>query len=116
MGGHRGSPGPRRRPGEFETVRQIRGAMREAGSLWFSEGAMRMFGTRVHQSVYGGRVFVTSEKDPLGRFWGGERRYTVRRVTDDFRIETVGEFGAHSTSSDAHREAARVAGEGESDE
>ena len=84
--------------------------------MWFGEGATRFFGTRLHDVVYGGRVFVTSERDPLGTAWNGQRRYTVRRVTDDLRVETVGDFGAHATARAAHREAARVAGQGESDE
>jgi hypothetical protein len=115
MSGDRGEPRPRRRPGEFETVRQIRGAHREAGRYWFAESASRYFGTRIHDVVYGGRYFVTSEKDPLGVWRDGQRRYSVRRVNDDLDVETVGKFGAYATARAAHK-AARQAAEGDDHE
>ena len=98
--------------GQWETIRQIRGANRAAGDRWFDPDTCAAFGTRVHQAVYGGRYFVTSERDPYGTAWDGKRRYTVRRAFDNARIVTVGEFGQYATAREAH-EAARKAAEGD---
>lgn len=98
-----------KRPGQFKTIRQIRGFNRAAGSLWFGVGAMRFFGTRIHKGVYGGRWFVTSEQDPQEIVWDGARRYTVRKVQEDGSIATCGDFGQYATSREAHRAALRHA-------
>ena len=90
-----------RRAGEFERVRQIRAAHRDAGGLWF-DTAVRTFGTRVHDVVYAGRYFVTSEADPLGVTYDGERRFTVRCVRDDLTIATRGSFMEFETAAEAH--------------
>lgn len=98
-----------KRAGQFVTVRQIRGAARAAGSHWFDPDTMAAFGSRVHQKVYAGRLFVSSERDPWGAAWDGERRYTVREALPDGSIATVGEFGAFRTAREAHAAAAAIA-------
>ncbi len=83
----------------FSSIDQIAYLDRETGGHWFSPGAVRYFGTRYGSRVWGGRYFVTSEKDPAGHAWDGRRRYTVRRATyEDGRVEidTIGEFGEHA--------------------
>lgn len=101
-----------RRPGEWLTIRQIRGANRAAGQHWFDPDTLAFFNSRIHQRVYGGRFFVTSERDdyPNGA-WDGERRYTVRRAEDDGTISTFGEFGQYPTAREAHSAARRAAEE-----
>jgi len=98
----------------FSSIEHIRAAADRAGSHWFSPGAMRFFGTRVHSTLYGGRYFVTSEQP-----WDGPRGYAVRCVTvsgdgqaatGGFSIDTVGELCQYATRDAAHqaaREAAR---------
>lgn len=88
----------------FSNIDQIAGLDRETGGHWFSPGAMRWFGSECGWRVWGGRFFVSSEKDATGRAWGGVRRYTVRQATYDggrVRIDTVGEFGEHDTEEHA---------------
>lgn len=90
----------------FKNVTEIRKALNDSGSYWFTPGTMRGFGSKVHPGVYGpeGRVFVSSEQDPLGEIWDGERRYTVREVhecTPGRDIVSVSEFGEHTTLDDA---------------
>lgn len=75
--------------GPFSTVAEIKAANRELGGHFFDADAMRFFGSKVGQTVIGGRFFITSEQlmdDP--------RRYTVRAAHDDGTICTVGTFCA----------------------
>lgn len=98
-----------RRAGEFDTIRQIRGANRAIGGSWFDTPAMRFFGTRVDRNVYGGRYFVTSEQDDDGVIWDGERRWTVRAAMDNGNVTTVGELGQYATREEAHAAARALA-------
>lgn len=117
MGKRTGTP-VRRKAGEFETIRQIRGANRQAGHHWFDPETMEFFGTSVDNVVYGGRYFVTEDNPPSWQHFAETAefpypilpRYTVRRVNDDATIGTVGEFRQYYTRTSAH-EAARKAAE-----
>jgi hypothetical protein len=97
----------------FESLANIRAANYNIGHHWFDAGTLRFFGSRVHDELYGGRYFVTSERDSgfgsLGAAWGGARRYTVRVANADGSIDTVGEFGQYASRSGAHAAAARFA-------
>lgn len=94
---------------------EVRQANSQLGHYFFDAGTLRFFRSRVHDDLYGGRYFVTSERDEgfgvLGAAWGGERRYTVRRANGDGSIDTVGEFGQYGSRSGAHAAAARLASE-----
>lgn len=91
----------RRVAGEFQTIRQIRGANRGTGQDWIGRPEVR-----VHNVVYGGRYFVADE--PL--IWPF-RVFSVHMIGDDHLIYTVG-FG-YSSSRAAHAAAVRIAeGEG----
>lgn len=93
----------------FRNMRQIRRANAERGDRWFEPPTLRFFGSRVHDPIYGGRYFVTSEQDPQGQAFEGQRRYTVRKANDDGSIETVGEFMEHASRAAAHQAARRLA-------
>lgn len=90
-----------KKPGEFETIRQIRGANRAAGHHFFSRGAMSFFGTKIERGVHAGRYFITSEQDPSGLAWDGERRWTIREIDESGSIFTKGEFGRHRSRASA---------------
>ena len=76
---------------------------------WFDRDSMRFFGSRLGRTVYGpgGRVFTTSETNP-----SGVTRYSVRVLQVDagnrYTVDTVGAFGALTTSPQAATAAARV--------
>ena len=92
----------------FHNTYQIKELARDCGNHFFDPTAMRWFGSRTHERVYGGRYFVTSEQDSMGHGFGGQRRYTVRSfeyVDGRVYIDTVGDFGAYETSAQAHRAA-----------
>jgi hypothetical protein len=87
----------------------VRAANRRIGNHWFDPDTLRFFGGRVSETLYGGRFFVSSERDSGGA-WDGRRFYSVRVANDDGTIGTVGEFGAYASRSGAHRAAARLSG------
>jgi hypothetical protein len=104
----------RRTPGRFRTVADVRRANAAIGHYFFDRDALRFFGSRVGSTVYGGRYFVTSERDEAisSRFpaaWNGERRYTVREAAADGSVSTVGAFGAYATGAAARRVAEALA-------
>jgi len=88
----------------FETIDEIKTANAEAGYFWFSPETLRFFSSRISTKVYGGRYFVSSEKE-----YDGARRYTVREARSDGSINTVSKFGEFTTLRDAESEARRLA-------
>src|SRR5579885_440819 len=75
----------------------------------FDRGAMVFFSSQVHDKVYGGRYFITSEQfiatdygKTLG-FKDGDRLYTVRECRPDGSCDTIGEFQAYKSIEDAER-------------
>lgn len=99
----------------YTSIAQIKYANRQLGHYFFDADTLRFFSSRVHDEVYGGKYFVTSERDDSDAFvsaaWGGERRYTVRVANADGSIDTVGQFGQYASRSGAHAAAMRLAGE-----
>lgn len=89
----------------FLTVDDLRRANSRCFQYFFSRDALRFFSSRVHGAVYGGGVFVTSERDEIA---GQPRRYTVRAALPSGVVETVGDFQAFATSATAHRFAVEV--------
>jgi len=90
------------------TINMIQEEMTAAGSHWWDRGSMRFFRCRVGGKVYqgeGGLFFVSSEKHN-----GDPRQYTVRQYHPDTKlIGTIGDFNSLSRSQ-AHRQAAKLAG------
>jgi len=89
---------------------------------FFSPSSMKFFNSKVYNEVYGGCVFITSEKDSgpyqSRRAWDGKRRYTVRVMLNPSklssgpgRIMTWGNFGDYATLRQARRQAKWLAGE-----
>ena len=85
--------------GHFPSVGHIQDANKNGGRFFFEPNAMRGFRSRVHNALYGGCVFVTSEqfvfrghKDP--------REYRVRVAMSDGSIRSV--MGKFKTRADAH--------------
>lgn len=70
---------------------------------FFSPAAMRGFQSKVVDQVYGGNMFITSE-----RHGGGKRSYSVRRVTKSGDIRTIGKFMGYSSKAQAERAIARI--------
>jgi len=91
--------------GTFSSISQIKRLNESNGRHWFSPSAMRSFNSRVHDVVYGGCVFVTSEKNDMPYCAPQPRVYTVRVAFEDASIQTYGSLGDYATRSDAHADA-----------
>lgn len=90
----------------FSSISQIISFNGSNGYYFFSKGAMRGFNTRVHDAVYGGCVFVTSERNDIPFCAPQPRVYTVRVQRADGSIDTYGSLGDYATRAEAHRDAA----------
>lgn len=97
----------------FTSIEHVMAANRNLGHYFFERDTMRFFQTRVGSTLYGGRLFVTSERDDSygSAAWDGQRRYTVRRANGDGSITTVGEFGQYASRAGANAAADRMARE-----
>lgn len=83
----------------FYTVKQVRQANKAIGQHFFDRGTMRFFASRVGRRVYRGCYFISSER----REYDEPRRYTIRRVAEDGRVYTVGNFQAYKSARAARR-------------
>jgi hypothetical protein len=83
------------------TMRQLINLNKNNGYHFFDKGSMKWFNSRIHSDVYGGCVFVTSER----RGWDRPREYTVRIVHANGSIETCSSFGQYSSRYQAHEAA-----------
>lgn len=81
----------------FNTLYRLKAFHEDKGFYFFSQDTMRFFKSRIHSDVYGGCVFVTSERQ-----YGRRRYFTVRYIDARGNIETVGEFQGFDTRSKAH--------------
>ena len=88
----------------YRTMDDVRRANAAIGSHWFEPSTLRFFNSRPGRTLYGGRYFVTSERYDDDH----PRLYTIREVTPDGNIETVGEFQAYATNAEAVREIKRL--------
>jgi hypothetical protein len=81
-------------PGPFTSLAQIKAAVKARGGHFFDKRDMDYWSSRVEPGVYAGRYFVTSEQPPelLGVI--APRGWTIQRVEDDGRLDTIGSFQA----------------------
>jgi len=87
---------------------QISQIIRDAearGSHFFSASTMRFFSSRILPTIYGGKYFITSERDTYS---DRPRYYTVRSAVDG-DINTMGAFCGWDTLYAAKKEAQRLA-------
>jgi len=89
----------------FFSISAIKAANKAAGQFFFERNTMSFFQSRVSRKLHG-HYFVTSERPRWDQ--NARRSYTVRMVTDDGLIHTLGEFGQFATSKQAHEKAARM--------
>lgn len=83
----------------FSSVEQIRLYSLSIGHHWFSPSTMRFFGSKIYPDIVGGRYFISSEKN----FDSTQRLYTIRVVTDDGTIDTVGKFQGFASLRQARK-------------
>ncbi len=91
---------------KYHSILEIKQANQAIGHHWFSPDTLRFFSSRIHDALYGGCYFVSSERDS---WTDGDRRYTVRQALSDGRVETVGAFQQYASRNGAHKAAQRLA-------
>ena len=94
---------------QFDHIDQVKGLDMALGHYFFSEDTMRFFHSKVYDDLWvvpgAGVVFITSEKCDLVP--ADPRRYTVRVMRDDGRIDKVSEFQEWATLRQARAQAQR---------
>ena len=101
--------------GCFYTIDELARAHAEAGGHWFDPSARRFFRCRLSSEVVpvsDGWLFVSSEQFVSSRGRADRRRYTVRKMTPDTDVLTVGEFQQYASWSGACKAMRRLAREG----
>lgn len=95
---------------KYASIEDIKRANVQADQYFFSPSTLRFFDSRVLPTLYGpeGSIFVTSEKNPFG----DPRAYTVRQITTDGSIDTLGEFQGYATAAQAKKAAREFASAG----
>jgi len=89
---------PNKQYANVSTIRQLIALNESIGRHFFRKDTMKAFGSRIHSDIYGGCVFVTSEKQSYMH----PRKYTVRIMHSDGSIETASSFQQYSTRYAAH--------------
>ena len=74
--------------GYFPSIGHIQDANKQSGRFFFDPAAMRGFRSRVHNAVYGGCAFVTSEQFAF-RGRTEPREYRVRVAMQDGSIKSM---------------------------
>jgi hypothetical protein len=74
--------------GYFPSIGHIQDANKQSGRFFFDPAAMRGFRSRVHNAVYGGCAFVTSEQFAF-RGRTEPREYRVRVAMQDGSIKSL---------------------------
>lgn len=60
---------------------------------WFEESTMRFFNSRVGDTLYAGKYFISSEQFD----YKSPRLYTVRIALESGEIDTIGKFQAYTS-------------------
>ena len=88
--------------GSFNSIYEVKSNNRNNGYNWFSPETLRWFNGKVYDVLFGGCVFVSSEKDIPFRGSVPQRQYCVRVAMDNGSIER---YGIYDTKRQADRDA-----------
>lgn len=86
---------------KYDTLADMRRANRVNGRHFFAPSSMRYFNSKIHDKVFRGNYFVTSEQFIDSHGNAAERLYSVRLMLNHGRIETLPKFQAFEKLSDA---------------
>lgn len=89
----------------FWDMNEVERANADLGHYWFSPDTKRFFHSRIGDTLYGGRYFISSECREPGET---PRLYTIREANPDGSIDTVGDFQEYSTRAQAVRAIERL--------
>ena len=80
------------------TIEEIKTNNKQAGMHFFTPEPMRFFRSRVGKTVYGERLFITSEQF-VSSTRTAKRRYTVRMAIKGGGIRDIGPFNTCTRSA-----------------
>ena len=83
----------------FSTIAQIEEANKNTGGHWFDADSKRFFNSRVHDKIYNGNIFLSTER--CRGF--SKRSFTVRCAFNNGDIETLGHFQGSATKGQAEK-------------
>lgn len=89
----------------FKNMADVKAANKAIGHHFFDKDAMRFFNSRIEGELYGGRYFVTSEQFVDSDGVAAPRKYTIREVKEDGRIDDASEFQQFASLRAAQGEA-----------
>lgn len=76
-------------PGPWKTLAEIKRANKAAGRFWFEPATLQFFRSIVHDDVYGGRLFISSEQFEASDGTKAPRTWSIRVCHDDGEIHTL---------------------------
>lgn len=94
------------------SISQVRALNSVAGYCWFSASTLRFFAGKVYSSVVTMPdcwLFISSEQFTSSSGRPDPRKYTIRSISIDGDVDTVGEFGQYRSKEAALAEARRLA-------
>lgn len=83
---------------------EVRIRNKAIGHHFFDPSTMRFFRSRVGNTIYGDKYFISSEQFDER----SPRLFSIRLVNPDGSIDTMGEFQEYSTRAQAMREVKRL--------
>ena len=75
------------------TIAEIKDRNHRIGHFFFHDESLDWFGSVVYDDVVsndGYDYFITSEQDPEGLAWDGERRWSIRACDVEGRVTKIG--------------------------
>ncbi len=84
----------------FKTIDEIKSLNKRNGGHFFERSTMKFFASKICETVYGGRYFLTTEKTG---FRDKTRCYTVRRASDSGDVTTVETLSKYADKAEAVR-------------
>jgi hypothetical protein len=82
---------------QFQTMSQVIAEHKRRDGHWFDKDAMRFFDSKIESPLIEGRYFVSSEQCHHSDGTSSPRLFTVREVSAEADIDTVGEFQGYKT-------------------
>ena len=90
--------------GNFTSIDHVKQHNTQQGYLWFNPDTMRFHKTQLGTDLFGGCVFVSSEKHDMPYQPPQPRKYSIRVAMDNGSIQTYA-FHQYDTMREAKREA-----------
>jgi hypothetical protein len=90
--------------GNFISVDHVKRNNAQQGYHWFDAATMQSFKTKLGSDLFGGCVFVSSEKNDMPYMPPQPRKYSIRVAMDNGSIQTYA-FHQYDTMREAKKEA-----------